>query len=622
MLRRRPPRPTTLEPVCRVENATKLVVVVRGLGKSFFIKDVLAAIGDACPNADITTLRYNSGIWSNQSAPELISILAQGIGEIYDRKSESGKPYESVSLVGHSIGSLLVRGAFLLGNGYKFTSTTQVPGSSSWCKKVDRIISLAGLNKGWQYPKVGPLRSVLLRAIRFYADAFNQARFMLSVAEGAPFIVDLRLHWWEWVRAAAQSASRGEVVPATSHIRGERDDLVKSEDLEDLLGAPDFKGRLIKNVAHFNIGIFTHETAKAVKEEYSKKPTFWGCIFHPIESSKQYLKIFAFAWLLEDDTGAPGISLQERRDELFDALGPRTRGNQDGTPPIMNTAVRKVVMIKHGIRDSASGWANSLIKEIGSQASAGTVIATAAGYQRFSMFQFLIPGARVARVRLMMKEYTDLRVAYPSASFCYFGHSYGTYLLCRALRDYQSCRFEHAVVLAGSVVCTDFGWQAVLDSRRVNRVKNIRANGDLTVSVFPGSFEKLRNLFAMKPTRWSDILGYAGVDGFNLATAGGGQYFMNVLFRGGHGTALKDERHSAIARFLLGDDAAITDDANESGKTVKVRWLTTVASTLSFVIFGALVFALGREALLAYASYGPLGFLVVLLAVILLLTIV
>jgi hypothetical protein len=94
------------------------------------------------------------------------------------------------------------------------------------------------------------------------------------------------------------------------------------------------------------------------------------------------------------------------------------------------------------------------------------------------------------------------------------GHSNGTYLVARALKDYPAARFNR-IVFAGSVVRSDYDWAAIAEpaegelcqARRVEKVLNYVATRDWVVAAFPK---------AMQLYRWTD-LGGAGHDGFNTA---------------------------------------------------------------------------------------------------------
>ena len=113
-----------------------------------------------------------------------------------------------------------------------------------------------------------------------------------------------------------------------------------------------------------------------------------------------------------------------------------------------------------------------------------------------------------------MDQYTEARVRYPNAKFSYVGHSNGTYLVARALRDYAAAKFAR-IVFAGSVVRCDYDWEKyskaadgeICRHSRVEKVLNYVATSDWVVAMFPKAMQLYRPI----------DLGGAGHDGFKQA---------------------------------------------------------------------------------------------------------
>ena len=141
-----------------------------------------------------------------------------------------------------------------------------------------------------------------------------------------------------------------------------------------------------------------------------------------------------------------------------------------------------------------------------------------------------------------MDRYTECRATYPNADVLYVGHSNGTYLLARALRDYPGCRFKH-VVLAGSVIPSSFPWQRYLQSKpeRIKAILNYVATADWVVAFFPKTWEILR---------LQDI-GGGGFDGFKTFRHGKLPVKEIHYVKGGHGAALDERNWDDIAGFVL-----------------------------------------------------------------------
>jgi hypothetical protein len=97
-------------------------------------------------------------------------------------------------------------------------------------------------------------------------------------------------------------------------------------------------------------------------------------------------------------------------------------------------------------------------------------------FGRFSVFQFLSPFSREAKVKWFRKTYElemnskdlDLdRNQFPSV----VAHSFGTYVLGYALLKYEYIRFNK-VILCGSILPTDFPWGKLIERGQVQAVRN------------------------------------------------------------------------------------------------------------------------------------------------------
>lgn len=147
-----------------------------------------------------------------------------------------------------------------------------------------------------------------------------------------------------------------------------------------------------------------------------------------------------------------------------------------------------------------------------------------------------------------MDRYVEARAHYPKAEFSYVGHSNGTYLVARALRDYPAAQFKR-IVLAGSVVRSDYDWQSLtadtkrLALRRVGSVLNYVATNDKVVAIFPKGLEPM-TLFD---------LGGAGHSGFKQASPNGPVHQVEFI-KGGHSAGHEEKHWTEIARFIVDGD--------------------------------------------------------------------
>ena len=213
----------------------------------------------------------------------------------------------------------------------------------------------------------------------------------------------------------------------------------------------------------------------------------------------------------------------------------------DDAPQSTNDKVTDVIFVIHGIRDEGF-WTQKIarhVKFVGESTTRHFQTETLS-YGYFAMLPFLLPSRRRAKVEWLMDQYTEALARYPKAEYSFVGHSNGTYMLARALRDYPACHFKR-VVFAGSVVRCDYEWAKLLREKRVEAVLNYVATADWVVALFPK---------ALQPLRVFD-LGSAGHDGFEEASPAVDQVHQFEYVRGRHDAAIHEQHWDAIARFIV-----------------------------------------------------------------------
>jgi pimeloyl-ACP methyl ester carboxylesterase len=97
-------------------------------------------------------------------------------------------------------------------------------------------------------------------------------------------------------------------------------------------------------------------------------------------------------------------------------------------------------------------------------------------YGRFSIFQFLLPFARRAKIVWFRQRYTraldeNADILGKDGRPSVVAHSFGTFILGNALLRYQDIRVDK-VVLCGCILPTDFPWKELIENGQVNAVLN------------------------------------------------------------------------------------------------------------------------------------------------------
>lgn len=494
----------TTEPE-RHGTSSDLVVILHDMSGSprdmHDIRDVVAA---RRPDADILMPRYDAGPFANTDLREVARVLDRRIQALVDRATLDGHRYRRIVLVGHGIGALVARRAYLYGKGYRsdYTPAGERDRSNPWVDGVDRVVTLAGMNRGWTTDTRPPGRSAWQQLLFMLGERIARAtgtgEMMLSVERGSPLLTNLRT---EWIRLA-----REDGAPPVIQLLGDGDGMVSAEDDADEIAAPRFMFVKVLGADHGNLIQFGD---------------------------------------------SPENNLRRRRQKFIEALTADIDTLEASYPPnrallAEEPEITHVVFIKHGIRDMAV-WADRLRRLI--ERKDPTVKVIVPKYESFPMASFLLFADRQQKVREFADEYTQALARYPHADrFSFIGHSNGTYLLASALEHYEALRF-HRVYFAGSVVRRDFEWDRYQD--RLGDLRNDMAAEDWVVAIFPRVFEQVRQLPWAKHLAYFEV-GSGGFNGFEKDFVNGHEF---AYFRGGHSAALDEAMNVySVADFIVEED--------------------------------------------------------------------
>jgi hypothetical protein len=256
--------------------------------------------------------------------------------------------------------------------------------------------------------------------------------------------------------------------------------------------------------------------------------------------------------------------------------------------------VTDTVFIMHGIRDDGF-WTHRIAKQVREPAkNALHIRARTPTYGYFAMLPFMLPWIRRQKVEWLMDQYVSVKAQFPNTEISYVGHSNGTYLAARALKDYAAANFKH-LFFAGSVVKREYDWLGLLSTGRVGKVHNARASADWVVALLPKSVE------------WSTKidLGGAGFDGFDDAGKHPNLSQPKNFAHGGHSAAIIETQWPRIARFILEGTVPPelpTDDVVPS----RARWLVPLANSHLGLPTLVLLFAIVIPFILAWPLFQAL----------------
>ena len=129
-------------------------------------------------------------------------------------------------------------------------------------------------------------------------------------------------------------------------------------------------------------------------------------------------------------------------------------------------SMRPLVLSIHGIR-TRGAWQKALTSDL-----------NRAGFDHhpldfgfFSALSLVWPGVRRRRLGWFLEQYTAAERDNGRVRPSIIGHSFGAYLVTRAIETYPEVCFDN-VILCGSIVRQGFPWTRILDSQQVSRVLN------------------------------------------------------------------------------------------------------------------------------------------------------
>ncbi len=507
----------------RGESSELIVLIHAYMSSSAKLHSVRAVIANEFPNADLYIPDFRAGWSSTENPAQITQKLLDDIDNIWRlREEQYSTSYNKIIFVGHSLGALIARKLYVCACGElpaaPFEKEISAKEPRTWADKVERVILLAGMNRGWRISHHLSLKNAVIWSAgsilgNILSLMCGAQPLIFSIRKGAPFITQLRLHWIH-MRNHVKQKKVGDAL--TIQLLGSIDDMVSPEDNVDLVSGHDFVYLDMPFSGHANVIEMGDPSPVPNSDQLGKDG--------PRTIGEARSSVFREA-LLKD------------KDELLQ----NSTLPADLPPEIRRLDVTDVVFVIHGIRDLGY-WTHKVARrvlELGKrQGASKAVLATeTSSYGYFPMLPFLLPAKRREKVEWLMDQYAEALALYPNARFSFVGHSNGTYLLTRALRDYPACRFKN-VVLAGSVVRTRYDWTSAIAKGQVEKILNYVATADWVVAFFPRAIQMLR----------IQDLGSAGHDGFVNDKH---EVEQIKYVRGGHDAALNEANWDAIASFIL-----------------------------------------------------------------------
>lgn len=343
--------------------------------------------------------------------------------------------YDDIILTGASLGSILVRQAFLESAGRDPRQPRTIP----WSDRVSRIVLLAGIGRGVNPDSLGMWKWIA-RVGRFVP--YVRRSIVYDQLRGAESISGIRIAWIRYF-AELNAAAREDLsvrVPIVVQVLGDRDDIVKRADNVDLDQFPNAHYLDVPRARHGDI----------------------------------------FAFGPSSDSAA--------RYALFRQAFVSPHPSQAATRVITPDTVQRVIFLLHGLRSSHDNWVRQVGPVLRQRLPNAEIVESSYGLT--SLLGFALPSVRRRERLWLQDQYTEALARHPLATIDVIAHSNGTYILGESLEHLPSMRFDRVAIL-GSVLPTDYSWRARRALGQVGVVRSDRAADDKVVALLASSLHGL-----------------------------------------------------------------------------------------------------------------------------------
>lgn len=528
--------------------------------------------------ADLLLIDYANNLTVSKSvADALAPAIVAAVDQVHS-------DYDTITLLGHSFGSLLARRALV----------DAAERNKEWCRKALGMILLAGTNLGFKYQKTSLLRVKALNCIATISDKlapwladvivyFNCGRLLAYGWRNSAWVTDTRIKWFRLYEGNKTFLGTNQQLEQvnllqkqsaacfkTVYISATEDEFVGPDDLQMVYQLGDYYSEH-KIEGAYHADFLDQEGAgdTSVARRLSKDTGL-------LDEVKRHIR-----FVLEGIQ--PGGNSSLNGDSRFHKvlrvsnLYRQDQASQGQSGVVDQGSNRTVIFLIHGIRDNAE-WQEDidyhmryLHKKITSQSEDAVIHISQVRYGYFNALQFLFPSERKRAVRAFSDEYLRVLARFPDLpqeNIHVYAHSNGTFVFGQALKQFSEIKVNR-VLFGGSVLPTSFPWKKLVNcrqsscstssknvcNRQVMQLLNYAANADWPTGLLCRGLSYLPGLDG-------PLLGVGpgGTDGFkdlrNFSHEGaeGRVGGWNFFLKGGHGATLQPDVKAPkkIAEYLLG----------------------------------------------------------------------
>lgn len=208
---------------------------------------------------------YKEPFWSNKS----LETVAQNLADTIDSHVHlvGSEAIERIVLLGHSMGSVVLRRALLNASGFGAQSGL----TQAWARLVERVILIGAFGRGLDPDRLPLATQAYLKPIIALGRLMRIGLMRRDILAGSDFISRLRVDWITYSKKPD-----AESHPVVVHLLGSNDAFIKRKDVIDLEQFPNAIHIGVPNATHADVIEPRPETINQWKRAFMEEPAANG----------------------------------------------------------------------------------------------------------------------------------------------------------------------------------------------------------------------------------------------------------------------------------------------------------------------------------------------------------
>lgn len=202
---------------------------------------------------------YKEPVWSNKS----LEIVAQNLSDTIDNYfHQHADEVEQIILLGHSMGSVVLRRAFLNAIGFGREGS----GVQAWSERVSRLVLIGAFGRGFDPRKTHGVSKRYLNATIGLGALLGIGAMRRDIVAGSDFMSRLRVDWIAFNRL-------GGPKPVVVHLLGSNDEFIGREDVIDLEQFPNAIAIGVPDATHADVIVPKPSTIEQMRRAFTVLPS-------------------------------------------------------------------------------------------------------------------------------------------------------------------------------------------------------------------------------------------------------------------------------------------------------------------------------------------------------------